>query len=78
MLFYGFLICYLRIRLIFTLSFLLKRQFHCVIHCVIICKSKSKSKSKSGKIISREEMLKLSRKTTDRKVEVVYEIDDSI
>ncbi len=76
MLFYGFLICYLRIRLIFTLSFLLKRQFHCVIHCVIICKSKSKSKS--GKIISREEMLKLSRKTTDRKVEVLYEIDDSI
>ena len=74
MLFYGFLICYLRIRLIFTLSFLLKRQFHCVIHCVIICKSKSKS----GKIISREEMLKLSRKTTDRKVEVLYEIDDSI
>ncbi len=72
MLFYGFLICYLRIRLIFTLSFLLKRQFHCVIHCVIICKSKS------GKIISREEMLKLSRKTTDRKVEVLYEIDDSI
>lgn len=65
-------------HLLFISPFALKRQFHCVIHCVIICKSKSKSKSKSGKIISREEMLKLSRKTTDRKVEVLYEIDDSI
>lgn len=63
-------------HLLFISPFALKRQFHCVIHCVIICKSKSKSKS--GKIISREEMLKLSRKTTDRKVEVLYEIDDSI
>ena len=61
-------------HLLFISPFALKRQFHCVIHCVIICKSKSKS----GKIISREEMLKLSRKTTDRKVEVLYEIDDSI